>query len=291
MEQLFPPKKQIISVSRRTDVPAIYSDWFRHHLELGYVTIPNPFNRKPIFVDLSPTNVAGFVFWTRFPGNLIKHLDYIDNHYGPNHYINLTINNYPKLLEPSKLNETKLYRSIDYLAQRYGANYLKWRFDPVIISTITPKAWLVETFYSLCKKLESRVRTCITSFVDLYPKVARTFATLHKKHRVQFFDLALEEKVELVRQLQAIGKSFGIELQLCCEREIAVKAVCANSKCVNHLDLGLDNTNGYRKKPTRNECNCTESVDIGFYNSCTLGCVYCYANNGTIGSAKNCPKF
>ncbi len=290
MKQLFPPKKQIISVSRRTDIPAIYSDWFRHNLELGYATIPNPFNRKPIFVDLTPTNVAGFVFWTRFPGNLIKHLDYIDNRYGPTHYMNLTITNYPKLLEPSKLNESKLCRSIDYLVQRYGENYLKWRFDPIIVSTITPKEWLLETFYSLCDKLKSRVRTCITSFVDLYPKVARTFATLYKKHRVQFFDLALEEKVELVRQLQAIGKSFGIELQLCCEQEIASKAPCPNSRCVNHLDLGLGDSDGYRKKPTRDECNCTESVDIGFYNSCTLGCVYCYANNGQMGSTKSYPE-
>jgi len=88
MKRLFPPKKQIISVSRRTDIPAIYSDWFRHHLELGFVTIPNPFSRKPIFVDLSPENVAGFVFWTRFPGNLIKHFDYIDSRYGPTHYMN-----------------------------------------------------------------------------------------------------------------------------------------------------------------------------------------------------------
>ena len=34
----------------------------------------------------------------------------------------------------------------------------------------------------------------------------------------------------------------------------------------------------YREKPTRQECGCTESTDIGAYDTCPHGCVYCYAN-------------
>jgi histone acetyltransferase (RNA polymerase elongator complex component) len=34
----------------------------------------------------------------------------------------------------------------------------------------------------------------------------------------------------------------------------------------------------YSGKPTRNQCGCTESTDIGTYDSCPHGCVYCYAN-------------
>jgi hypothetical protein len=34
----------------------------------------------------------------------------------------------------------------------------------------------------------------------------------------------------------------------------------------------------YKEKPTRAQCGCTESSDIGTYDTCPHGCVYCYAN-------------
>ena len=38
----------IISVSRRTDIPAFYSDWFFNRLKDGYVYVKNPMNSKQI---------------------------------------------------------------------------------------------------------------------------------------------------------------------------------------------------------------------------------------------------
>lgn len=32
----------ILSVSRRTDIPAFYSDWFFKQLDQGFVLVPNP---------------------------------------------------------------------------------------------------------------------------------------------------------------------------------------------------------------------------------------------------------
>lgn len=34
----------------------------------------------------------------------------------------------------------------------------------------------------------------------------------------------------------------------------------------------------HRDKNQRPACQCAESVDIGVYNSCSLGCRYCYAS-------------
>ena len=34
----------IISVSRRTDIPAFYAEWFYNRLRAGYVLVRNPMN-------------------------------------------------------------------------------------------------------------------------------------------------------------------------------------------------------------------------------------------------------
>ena len=42
----------IISVSRRTDIPAFYGEWFEQRVSEGFVDVPNPFNRKVRRVSL-----------------------------------------------------------------------------------------------------------------------------------------------------------------------------------------------------------------------------------------------
>ena len=38
----------IISASRRTDIPALYPEWFMNRLLAEEVLVPNPYNRKKI---------------------------------------------------------------------------------------------------------------------------------------------------------------------------------------------------------------------------------------------------
>ena len=81
----------ILSVSRRTDIPAFYSDWFFEKLADGFVLVPNPINPIKIAkVKLEPANiksietnllgdkkiemqgnVEGVVFWTKNPKPMI----------------------------------------------------------------------------------------------------------------------------------------------------------------------------------------------------------------------------
>ncbi|MDI3312091.1 MAG: DUF1848 family protein, partial [Thermoanaerobacterium sp.] len=54
----------IISASRRTDIPAFYSDWFYSRIKDGYVLVRNPFNYRQVSkVPLSLDAVDCFVFW------------------------------------------------------------------------------------------------------------------------------------------------------------------------------------------------------------------------------------
>ena len=48
----------IISASRRTDIPALYPEWFMNRLVEGEVLVPNPYNRKKVSrIELSPGTV------------------------------------------------------------------------------------------------------------------------------------------------------------------------------------------------------------------------------------------
>ena len=56
----------IISASRRTDIPALFSEWFYNRIQKGYVFVRNPYNPLQVGrVSLTPDKVDGFVFWTK----------------------------------------------------------------------------------------------------------------------------------------------------------------------------------------------------------------------------------
>jgi hypothetical protein len=54
------------------------------------------------------------------------------------------------------------------------------------------------------------------------------------------------------------------------------KAHCIDGRIIE--GLFFPDGFSYIDKPTRKECGCTESSDIGTYDTCPHGCVYCYAN-------------
>ena len=48
----------ILSVSRRTDIPAFYSDWFFKQLDQGFVLVPNPIAHEKIAkIALNPLKI------------------------------------------------------------------------------------------------------------------------------------------------------------------------------------------------------------------------------------------
>ncbi|ROL56794.1 DUF1848 domain-containing protein [Bacteroidetes/Chlorobi group bacterium Naka2016] len=276
--------KNIISVSRRTDIPAFYSNWFLNVLKQEYVLVENPFNHKINRVSLSPEDVLGFVFWSRYPIGLVNILDFIDSKYGHNHYINFTINDYPFELEPNKPKLEKVLKIVDLLFDRYGDNYIHWRFDPIVISDLTPKEYIIDKFGALCATLSGRTKVCITSFVDLYSKVEKR---IKKEGEFSLQMFSFDEQMELINQLRSIANEFNIELRLCCESELSKALKIETATCVNPHNFKNYTRDTIKLAPTRKGCTCYKSIDIGFYNSCLFRCVYCYSNASFDTSLKN----
>lgn len=69
----------ILSVSRRTDIPCHYAEWFLNRIRAGYALTRNPMNHAQLSrVPLTPDVVDCIVFWTKDPQNLLPYLDELD---------------------------------------------------------------------------------------------------------------------------------------------------------------------------------------------------------------------
>ena len=109
----------IISASRRTDIPAFYSEWFMRRLHEGYVLVKNPFNTKQISrVSLRPEDVECFVFWTK---NAAPMLRYIDELRELPCYFQFTITPYGREVEPQLPPKAEVMRTFQRLSEELGA--------------------------------------------------------------------------------------------------------------------------------------------------------------------------
>ncbi len=63
----------VLSVSRSTDIPAFYSEWFFNRIEEGYCRWRNPFNGTDSYVSFQ--DVRFIVFWSKNPAPLLPYLE------------------------------------------------------------------------------------------------------------------------------------------------------------------------------------------------------------------------
>jgi hypothetical protein len=270
--------KHIISVSRRTDIPAFYGDWFMRRLKEGFAGMVNPFNGQKYFVSLKPEDVTCFVFWSKNFGPFLDNLKAIDK-MGYKFYFNYTVTALPNVFE-SNVDKQSAIETLKQLSKIYSPQHINWRFDPIIISSICDRDFYLRAFEKLASEFAGLVERCYFSFVTNYYKVKRNFEVLEKNKGVTITDCSEDFKIELANELASIAECYGIQMYSCCGDYLIgnkiQKAHCIDGSIIESLFFpdGLQ----YKEKPTRDQCGCTESTDIGTYDTCPHGCVYCYAN-------------
>jgi hypothetical protein len=62
--------------------------------------------------------------------------------------------------------------------------------------------------------------------------------------------------------------------------EGVTKSHCIDAQLVGKLAPGC--ADGLKSKPTRADCGCIASVDIGVYDTCLFECAYCYATSRAV---------
>ncbi|MDO8682089.1 MAG: DUF1848 domain-containing protein [Armatimonadota bacterium] len=251
-----------------------------NRIRAGYVRWVNPFSRLVHKISLRPEDVMAFVLWSKNYRPLLSHADELDG-LGYRMLFHFTINGLPKVFEPRVPDTAELIRCAHALTERYGADAVLWRYDPVLVSSITDRQYHISRFAELCAALEGAVKRCYFSFVVFHRKVQRNAEVLCRETGVVCHDLPLDDRVEIASDLADVAYTRGIEMVSCCGDYLVggkiKKAHCTDAELLRRLYP--DKTRRLAEAPTRDGCGCCECTDIGAYDTCAHGCVYCYANS------------
>ncbi len=269
----------IISASYRTDIPAFYADWFRKRLAAGFADVANPYGGPSKRVRLDPEHASAFVFWTRHVKPFVPILSGLSATRRP-FVVQLTMTGYPRALDLSTPPPSRVADQFRQLAAMFGKRVAVWRYDPIVFSDITPPDWHAHTFERLCARVAGSVDEVVVSVAQIYRKTKRNLDDAARRHSFSWHDPSTTEKVALLVRMTQIARNHGITLTLCGQPELLGEGIGA-ARCID-ADR-LSDVAGIpiqaSQKAHRPKCGCWASRDIGAYDSCPHGCVYCYAVN------------
>lgn len=122
----------ILSASRRTDIPAFFSDWFFNRIKEGNVCVRNPMNAYQVSrINISPEVTDCIVFWTKNPMPMLERLDELKKY---TYYFQYTINAYSADTEPFVPPLEERLDAFRRLSQKIGCERVIWRYDPIILT-------------------------------------------------------------------------------------------------------------------------------------------------------------
>lgn len=271
----------IISASRRTDIPAFYSDWFFNRIKERYVLVPNPYNSKMISrISLDPAVVDCIVFWSKNPAPMLEKLDKLKEY---NYYFQFTLNPYGPDIENHLPAISKRIDTFKRLSDRIGKEKVIWRYDPVLTNETYTPGFHKEKFAEIAYELKEHTEKCMLGFIDHYQ---------HIRTAVGQFNIQPLLKADIEEMAVSFKKTVdtcSIQLDTCTVKVDLTHLGIPGGLCIdNQL---VERIAGYpisvrKDKNQRDICRCAESIDIGTYESCLNGCIYCYAIKGNYNTVK-----
>lgn len=277
----------ILSVSRRTDIPNYYSDWFYNRIKEGFVCVRNPMNPHQVSrITLSPEVVDCIVFWTKNPAPMLERMDELSSY---QYYFQYTLTGYGKDVECNLPNKKEvLIPAFQSLAEKIGNNRVVWRYDPILFNEVYTPEYHRNAFRQIAEALNGYTDQCVISFVDNYAKNKASMKALGT------YELSQVELLAFTRELCRTANANGIRVVSCAEQMDLSECGVEHGSCIDKgrieeiLGCSIEVN---RDKNQRPECGCVESIDIGTYNTCKSACKYCYANHSVESVIRSAEKY
>ncbi len=264
----------IINTGSRTDIPAYFSQWFMNRIREGYVLARNPYNPVQISrYELNPNVVDVLSFCSKNPAPMLKDLDELKDY---RQFWHVTITPYGKDIEPHVPTKEKVMDTFCALSEKVGIDRVCWRYDPIFISDKYSVDFHLEAFEQMAERLKDHTNQCVVSFIDLYEKTRRNFAGVTSVPKA--------DQERIIDTFDKIAERCGMQIHLCLESASLVRANVDAAGCFSQAvieDAIHSRLNVPKSKVstnTREGCSCLLGADIGAYNTCGHGCLYCYAN-------------
>ena len=273
--------RMIISASRRTDIPAFYSRWFMNRIRAGYCVVVNPFNARQVTrISLAPRDVEVVVFWTRHAGPILRHLPELDR-LGYRTTFQYTVVGYPRTVDPSVPPLETALRTFRETALRVGPDRITWRYDPVFVSSVTDIPYHRDRFARIAEALRGLTRHSVVSVMHRYRKVEKRLKRL-AADGIHPLVTAEDAMQSLLADFADAARRNGMQISSCGSEMDLTSLGIGSGRCIDaetlsrifgiHLPASKD-------PHQRKACGCSVSKDIGAYDTCGFGCVYCYATN------------
>lgn len=216
----------ILSVSRRTDIPNYYSDWFINRIKEGFLYVRNPMNQHQISrILLSPDVVDCIVFWTKNPANMMEKLKYLHNYA---YYFQFTLTGYGKDVEPNLPNKRgELIPIFKRLSEKIGKEKVIWRYDPILISRRYTMNYHLKAFEEIAGNLADYTEKVVISFIDLYSKTQRNTRELDIRRMTN------EEIMGMAGQMAQIASKYHLTIESCAEQINLQEVGIRHGSCID----------------------------------------------------------
>ena len=235
--------------------------------------VRNPMNIHYVNrITLSPDVVDFIVFWTKNPERMMNRLHLLSAY---NFYFQFTLNAYGQKLEPNVPSRDKVIMQFQALSKLIGKERVIWRYDPILLTETMNIDYHFRHFQDIASDLAGFTNRCVISFLDLYKKCVRNLLG------IELISLTEHNVQEIARMLADIARKRGIRIVSCAEEMDLSEFGIDHGKCIDDKlisEISGREINIEKDKSQRKECGCVASIDIGAYNTCCHGCLYCYAN-------------
>ncbi len=288
-------QKIVLIASRRTDMPAFYTDELVKGLRKGSFH-PQTMMQPMWELNFEPQDIHSVGLWSQDFSKWIQRRHEITG-LGYKFWYRFTILPDDPICKPKAPRVEEQLKQLEALASSDGSDSVLVFIDPLIqYKRVGERKWkynFSDTSIEMIVKKTNQlgIRSITISLLDYYKHVEKR--ALRRGFQFRFLnpnsDADQDEMIETVQRIRKITDIYGVDIRTCCEKYLHSNGFAKQGSCVDGNYLNRLFGPGASTQPDAGQrkqfgCGCTSAIDIGRYTEhgewshrCYHDCPQCYA--------------